>query len=355
VIKNRFLKVILFPFYLLYRLVVNVRNHLYDRGRLKIRTLPVVVVSVGNVTVGGTGKTPAVIAIGEKLAEDGLKSCVLSRGYRRKDEKKILQVTEDSDPELCGDEPVLIARRLENRASVWVGKNRFETGMFALNREEGDVVLLDDGFQHRKLHRDLDIVLVDCTAPALRSRLIPYGILREPFRGIARADIVVLTRSRFLKNLELLKNEIVKINPDAFLTTADLNISGFLDVSRGEMIASDSLKGKRMVAFSGIGNPLSFKAELVTAGIEIPRAFGFPDHAVPSPARLSKVNAVAMEEKVAYIVTTEKDWVKLAKESIETLRLPLLVCRVDMRIEGMDTLSAMIKEKCNAERTHQEN
>ncbi|RLE17915.1 MAG: tetraacyldisaccharide 4'-kinase [Acidobacteria bacterium] len=354
-IKSRLLKILVFPLYMLYRLVVSARNRMYDRGWLKIQKLPVPVVSVGNLTVGGTGKTPTVIALGEALSEKGLKSCILSRGYHRKNEKKILQVTPDSNPEICGDEPLLIARRLENRAGVWVGKNRFETGMFALNREGGDIVLLDDGFQHRKLHRDLDIVLVDCTYPALKSSLIPYGTLREPFRGISRADIIVLTRSRFLKNLDPLKNEIVKINPNAVLTTADLKISEFLDVSTGDTISPKQLKGNRMVAFSGIGNPLSFKAELITAGIEIPRAFGFPDHAVPSPARLAKVNAVAMEEKVAYIVTTEKDWVKLARESIDALQVPLLICRVEMIIEKMDNILAMIEEKHNAKRTHQEN
>jgi len=354
-IKSRILKIILFPLYLLYWLVVKVRNWMYDKGWLKIRKLPVLVVSVGNVTVGGTGKTPTVIALGEALAKEGLRSCVLSRGYHRRNEKEILQVTGNSEPELCGDEPVLIARRLKDIASVWVGKNRFETGLWALEQGERDVVLLDDGFQHRKLYRDVDIVLVDCTAPAIHSRLIPYGTLREPFKGIGRADVIVLTRSRFLPDLEPLKGEIKQMSPGAFVTRANLRVSGFLDVSSGKMIETDDLRGKRVVAFSGIGNPLSFKAELITAGIEVPRAFGFPDHAVPSPARLAQVNAVALEERVAYIVTTEKDWVKLAGESIEALQLPLLVCKVDMLIEEMNRIFAMIEEKNNAERTHQEN
>ncbi len=418
-IKNRLLKIILYPLYLLYRLVVNVRNRMYNRGWLKIRKLPVVVVSVGNLTVGGTGKTPTVIALGKALAKKGLKSCILSRGYHRKDEKNILRVssgsdpyicgdepvliarrlegnatvwvgqnrfetgtlameeigadsvltrvynrkakemmreaTGRSDPELCGDEPVLIARRLEGSATVWVGQNRFETGTLALEQEAGDVVILDDGFQHRKLYRDLDIVLVDCTAPAIHSRLIPYGILREPFKGISRADAIVLTRSRFLPDVASLKRELTKMNPGAFVTTADLSISGFVEVSSGKTMGTNVLKGKKIVAFSGIGNPLAFKAELITAGIDVSRAFGFPDHAVPSPARLAKVNKVAMEEKVAYIVTTEKDWVKLEQESIEALQLPLLVCQVDMIIEGMDRILAMIEERHNAERTHQEN
>ncbi|NOY23183.1 MAG: tetraacyldisaccharide 4'-kinase [Acidobacteria bacterium] len=354
-IKSRLLKIILYPLYLLYRLVVNVRNRMYNRGWLKIRKLQVPVVSVGNLTVGGTGKTPTVIALGEALAKEGLKSCVLSRGYHRKDEKKIIEVSADSDPYICGDEPVLIARRLEGNATVWVGQNRFKTGTLALEQEAGAVVILDDGFQHRKLYRDLDIVLVDCTVPAIQSRMIPYGILREPFKGISRADVIVLTRSRFLSDVEPLKHELTKMNPDALVTTADLNISGFVEVSSGKIMAANVLKRKKIVAFSGIGNPLSFKAELITAGIDVSRAFGFPDHAVPSPARLAKVNTVAMEEKVAYIVTTEKDWVKLEQESIEALRLPLLVCQVNMIIEGMDRILAMIKEKHNAERTHQEN
>lgn len=354
-IKSRLLKILLFPFYLLYRLVMNVRNLMYDRRWLKIRKLPVPVVSVGNLTVGGTGKTPTVIALAGVLAEAGLKSFVLSRGYNRRDEKKMLQVTGDCDPENCGDEPVLIARRLEDQGSVWVGKNRFETGTLALKQGAGDIVVLDDGFQHRKLHRDLDVVLVDCTAPAIHSRLIPYGILREPFQRISRADVIVLTRSRFLQDIAPLKNEISRMNPEAFITTANLRISGFVDASGGKTKSVDELKEKRIVAFSGIGNPLSFKAELIMAGIEVPRAFGFPDHAVPSLSRLAKVNGVAMEEEVSYIVTTEKDWVKLAKESIEALQLPLLVCQVDMIIEGMDSILAMIKEKHNAERTHQKN
>ncbi len=347
-IKNSFLKIIVFPLYFLYWLVVKIRNLLYDRGWLGIRKLPVPVISVGNLTVGGTGKTPTVIALGVALAKEGLPVCVLSRGYRRRNENEILRVWPDSDPETAGDEPILIARYLNGTGCVYVGKNRHKTGLKALAENTVAAVLLDDGFQHRKLFRDMDIVLVDCTAPAIHDRLIPYGILREPFREISRADVILLTRSRFLPDLQPLKHKISILNPAAILTTADLRIYEFQNVSTGEKLNVQTLKGERVVAFSGIGNPLSFKAELVTAGINVVRAFGFPDHAVPSPARLEKVNAVATKEEVAYIVTTEKDWVKLAAESIQPLRLPLLVCRVEMVIEGIDRIIARIKEKDNA-------
>lgn len=343
-IRNPLLKLVIYPLYLVYGLVVRLRNGLYRVGVFRRRRLSVPVVSMGNLTAGGTGKTPCTVALAHALHGVGVKPLtILSRGYGRQS-KDLLQVTH-ADTELYGDEPVLMWKLLRDHATVWVGANRYRTGLQALDSgQQPSLFLLDDGFQHRKLHRDVDIVLLDCTNPFGGNRLIPFGLLREPVAGVGRADVIILTRSRYRKDLEQLTETVRQMNPGAFLTTADTEITGFFEPGSGKVLTPDSLNGTRVLVFSGIGNPLSFKADMITNGAEVDRAIAFRDHSVPSPDRLTNMLGVAKASGAQYIVTTEKDWVKLAAETLPE-GFPLLVCQSRMKIAHLDKLVNLIKEK----------
>lgn len=349
-IRNPLFKLILSPFYLLYSVMVRFRNRLYDTGAIRQRHLPRPVVSIGNVTAGGTGKTPVTATLATRLINAGMGPVgILSRGYGRADESRIMPVEPDGSPEQFGDEPLLLSRELGDNGKVWVGKHRFHAGLAALeaNPDTG-IFLLDDGFQHRRLFRDMDIVLLDCTSPFGGGKLLPFGVLREPVEGIRRAHGVILTRSRYSPDIELLKDRVRKLNPDAWIGTADLEIVEFQDIQTGDTLSVGSMKGKRVVTFAGIGNPLAFKADLMTAGLDVARAFALRDHAVPTPQRMDEFRKVAKAADAQYIVTTAKDWVKLKQEPIPR-DMPLLVCRAEMKLAQLDELLKRIKEIFDAQ------
>ncbi len=326
------LKIILFPLYLIYVLIINLRNFLYSAGYLKSRKLDKLVVSVGNITAGGTGKTPFTIMLSELIINEfGLKPCILSRGYKRDKEGEIRVVDENCSFIKCGDEPVLIKQRLKEKACVIVGKNRYESAKKHAEQCQCQVFILDDGYQHRKLARDIDICLIDCSNPFGNGKIIPYGILREPVYELKRADIIVLTRAKYAKNITLLRRSIEEINKKALIFEANLEISHFYQPIKDRIIALEDMQEKTVISFSAIGNPLSFKADLITAGLNVVKSFSFKDHVVPSSEKLEKLNAVANELKVDYIVATEKDWVKLREEKVlEIFGEKLTICISNM-------------------------
>ncbi len=353
-LKNPFLKIILFPFYLIYLFLINFRNFLYTSGFFRIKKLNKPVISIGNLTAGGTGKTPFAIYLAEKLVQEfGLKPCILSRGYKRKNESETVSVEEDCPYLKCGDEPVLIKKRLKDEACVIVGKNRYKGGLLGERECKCDVHILDDGFQHRKLYRDIDICLLDCTNPFGNGKLLPYGILREPVFEIKRADIVILTRSKYGKNVPLLKKTVSELNPHAVIFEANLEISHFYQPAKNRVIALEDMQDKTVISFSAIGNPLSFKADLITAGLNVLKSFSFPDHTVPSPHKLETLNSIAFEEQVDFIVATEKDWIKLREEKVlEIFGEKLTICISSMFLSGEKDLLKFLEVNINDKRNN---
>ncbi len=351
-LNNTLLKVLIFPFYLVFVLIINIRNFLYSSGYLKAKSLDKPVISIGNITVGGTGKTPFTIMLSELiLNEFGLKPCILSRGYKRADEKEIKLVNENCSFIKCGDEPVLIKRRLKDKVCVIVGKDRYKSGIKYGDECNCEVFILDDGFQHRKLARDVNICLIDCSNPFGNSRIIPYGILREPLFELKRADIIVLTRAKYAKNLTLLRKMVEEINPKAMLFEADLEISHFYQPAKDRIIALEDMQEKKVVSFSAIGNPLSFKADLITAGLNVVKSFTFKDHVVPTREKLEKLNAVAGEVDADYIVATEKDWIKLREENaVEIFGEKLVICISNMLLKREKDLIKYLEGRLNDKR-----
>ena len=308
------------PLSAIYGRVVGARNALYDRGLLRARKLQGAVISIGNLSAGGSGKTPFVLLLGELLKARGFKFDVLSRGYGRKS-RGVLLVDPSGLPEEFGDEPLLIARKLQ--VSVIVGEDRYEAGCFAESRFGPQLHVLDDGFQHRTLARDFDIVLV--TPQEASDRLLPAGRLREPLNSLWRADAVVLASGA---------------SAESFPITGKL----IWRVRRG--IAPQNVP-PRPVVFCGIARPQQFTLQLRAANIEPAAEAFYRDHHAYSERDIRELLALKQKSEAGGFVTTEKDAVNLG--SYLSALEPLCVVPVRMELaeaaNAVDTMLRMIEER----------
>jgi tetraacyldisaccharide 4'-kinase len=296
------------------------RNALYDRGMFRARALNGPVISVGNLSVGGSGKTPFVLLLGELLKARQFKLDVLSRGYGRKS-RGVAIVDPGGSPAEFGDEPLLMARRLQ--VPIIVGEDRYAAGIFAEAKFGPELHLLDDGFQHRALARDFDIVLV--TPEDARDRLVPAGRLREPLISLRRADAVVLTGGS---------------SPEHFPVDGKL-------VWRARRGISPANVPSRPVVFCGIARPQNFLSQLRTAAIEpVAEAF-FRDHHAYSERDILDLQQLRQKSEGGGFVTTEKDAINLGRY-LDALQ-PLAVVPVKMELvdaaNAVDTILRVIAER----------
>jgi len=300
--------------------IVGARNALYDRGVLPSRRLEGAVISVGNLSAGGSGKTPFVILLGELLKARGVKFDILSRGYGRKS-RGVLLVDPAGLPEQFGDEPLLIARRLH--APVIVGEDRYEAGRFAESRFGARLHLLDDGFQHRTLARDFDIVLV--TPQDASDRLLPAGRLREPVAALRRADVVVLASGAAAESFPLQGKLVWRVR-------------------RG--MAAQNVP-PRPVAFCGIARPQNFVLQLRAANIEPAAEAFYRDHHLYSENDIRELLALRQKSEAGGFVTTEKDAVNLG--AFLSALEPLAVVPVRMELadaaDALDTILQAIEQR----------
>ncbi len=311
--QSRVLGALLSVLSMVYRFIIGLRQVLYRCGLLKSRKLDCTVVSVGNITLGGTGKTPMVIALASLLAQKQKKPAVISRGYGRKDDSVTLVVSDGrsvlTDAQTGGDEPVLIGSKL-NGVPVIVGKRRYESSRYALQHFAVDLVILDDGFQHLKLKRDLDIVLVDAADPFGNGKLFPAGILREPAASLRRAHAVILTRAESSDDVDTLKDDIRRVTLAPIFTSRQ-QASDLIDKHSGDVKPLSALRGTRVLAFSGIARPQSFISLLKSLGATVAEECAYPDHHHYSKTDLAAIFQKAADRRVGMIVTTEKDAVRL--------------------------------------------
>ena len=321
---------LLFFISLLYGMVVRLRARAYGWRLLRTRDLPMPVISVGNITLGGTGKTPATVNVAGLLLKSGRKPVVLSRGYGRSDRSAVLVVSDGAskvlDPVSGGDEPVLIARR-HPQVPVVVGADRYRSGMVANERFHPDIAVLDDGFQHIGLNRNMNIVLIDAVDPFGSGRLFPAGILREPLAALRRADIVIITRADCAENIVQLKKTIGQ-HSDARIFTARYAPRDLMDVATGETRPLDFLRGKPVFAFAGIARPDSFISLLRTLGAIVTGTAVYGDHYSYTRSDLAGLIRQAGERNSALVATTEKDGVRLTNmtpEGIWAVRIDLEV------------------------------
>jgi tetraacyldisaccharide 4'-kinase len=319
---------LLFFISLLYGMVVRLRALAYGWGLLRTRVLPIPVISIGNITLGGTGKTPATVNVAGILLKHGRKPVVLTRGYGRSDRSAVLVVSDgvskNLDPLSGGDEPVLIASRLP-RLPVVVGADRYRSGRVAIDRFHPDIAILDDGFQHIRLKRTLNIVLIDAVDPFGSGRLFPAGILREPMTALRRADIVLITREDMVENVIRLK-ETVRQNTDAPIFTARYSPRNLIEVATGETKPLDFLRGKPVFAFAGIASPDPFFSLLKTLGAIVTGTAVYGDHYSYTRSDLADLVRQSGEHSSALLVTTEKDGVRVRNmmpEGIWAVRIDL--------------------------------
>ncbi len=330
--KPFWLKVLLFPLYLLslpYGTAVRAKSFFYSIGLWNSKRLPCPVICVGNITVGGTGKTPLVIALAQGLMERGIHVAILSRGYKAN--KPSGPLVSDGQtvllsPEESGDEPFLMAQTLKG-VPILIGKDRFINGQMALQRFGVRGLLMDDGYQHLQLHRDLNILLVDSHIGFGDHHLLPRGILREPLAHLRRANLFVLTKLENIETCKPLEKELHQFHPSSPVFHSHYEPRGLVG-PKEEWEELHSLKGKKVLALSGVANPEYFSFLLRKCGLEIVSEATFPDH-----HRFTNKDLASIEETskgVDWIVTTEKDMVKLKRLNIDSL--PLRALRIEMKI-----------------------
>ena len=325
-------RMLLFPLYLLslpYGWGVRVRSLLHSLHLLKTRTLPCPVISVGNITVGGTGKTPLVMALAKGMMDRGISVAILSRGYKRtKTSGPVVSDGKDIflSPEESGDEPFLMAQACKG-VPVLVGKNRFANGRVAIQQFGIKGLLLDDGYQYLPLHRDLDILLIDSILGFGDHHLLPRGILREPLSHLRRAHLFLLTKVEDLETSRPLEKKIHEIHPRAQVFHSHYQPMSLVD-PQGKKEELYSQKGKKILALSGIANPDYFSSLLRKFEMEIVGEVIFPDHHFYLPQDLCSIKEKS--KGVDWIVTTEKDMLKLQRLGID--HFPIRSLRIEMKI-----------------------
>ena len=331
-------RILLMPLSWLYGIIVRIRNYCFTVGIFKQNRLPCTVISVGNIVVGGTGKTPAVAAIAKLLQNKGFQVTILLRGYKRRSSEE-MTVVSDGENRLCsreesGDEADMLARQLPN-IPIIVGKQRYLTGKTALDRFKSDVIILDDGFQHRQLARDLDILTIDATQPygTGTGALLPIGTLREPISAMQRADIILLTRTDAVStNIGDLKAELNQLAPNTPILESihqPTSLYWLYHTDKHTKMPVENLTEKRLLAVCGIGNPDAFVATLEKYNPEAVELFAFPDHHVYTESDFQQIEHQMQQCEAEWVVTTQKDEQKLASFPTE---LPIVVLAVELVI-----------------------
>jgi tetraacyldisaccharide 4'-kinase len=270
------------------------------------------VVSIGNLTVGGTGKTPFTIFLAKKWQERGYAVGIVSRGYRRTYKGPLRLVTDGQEilekPETAGDEPYLMAQRLKG-IPILVSSDRYKGCQWLLDRFNLNVILLDDGFQHIRLHRDLNILLVDATNPFGNGALLPRGVLREPLSEVRRADVVIFTRSEDEADASEWISEIERFGRPCIRTT--FQPTRLIHLGNGTTLSPGILMKEPVLGFCGIGNPDSFAMLLKRLGVDLREQMVFRDHHSYQLSDLEKIRKKAEHLGVKWVITTEKDAVKI--------------------------------------------
>jgi tetraacyldisaccharide 4'-kinase len=313
----------------------------------KKKELPGFVLSIGNVTVGGTGKTPATLMMAEWAIERGYKVAVLSRGYGGSYKTKVFIVSDKDDiragPDKAGDEPYLLAKRLKG-VPVIISKNRYLAGLTAHEKFGSDLFILDDGFQHLNLKRDLDLLLISASNPFGNGHLLPWGPLREPIRQLGRADAFIFTRvGEISKRDESLETLIKKVSSKPFFM-GDHVPEKILFPFNHRSLNPEFLRGKRVVAFAGIAKPKEFRDTLINLGVELVSFKSFKDHHRFSTDDIRGLVTSKEKGRADYLLTTEKDWMRLEGMESEYSDLAYLTIRFSLR-SGEDEFFNMVDKR----------
>ncbi|MFA5322204.1 MAG: tetraacyldisaccharide 4'-kinase [Smithella sp.] len=316
-----------------YLVIINFRNWLYDHKIFKEVKLFCPVISVGNITVGGTGKTPCVIMLARILQKSGFKPAIISRGYGGKKVNPVNIVSDGCkillDSEFAGDEPFLMAQALKG-IPVITGAKRIVSGKTAIDKFGADVLICDDAMQHRQIFRDINIVLMDGKSLQGNNYILPRGRLREPITEIRRADAILLTRSDEGAQTDKKIGELIKAEKIPVFSS----VHKPKDIIRGDYSEQGSiagLKGKKVFAFCGIANPDSFEKTLLAVQTNLLSLDIFPDHYRFNGKELEELKAGFVKSGADYLVTTEKDAMRL--QSYPEFLKELFILRVEIEIK----------------------
>ena len=317
-----------------YSALMRLRSRCYSSGWLSSKELGCRAVSIGNLTLGGTGKTPMTLWLARMLKERGHRPAILSRGYKGTFQGSVKVVSDGQrvllSPESAGDEPVMMADRLKD-VPVLVGANRYSSGLYAIQQFDADVLLLDDGYQHLSLRRDCNILLLDYANPFGNGLVFPSGHLREPAESIERADLICFTRCPEEGSLSIgdfplnIKKPLVKTRP---------RLSAWVSLDTGERLPPEGLCGEPVLAFCGIARPEDFQRLLDKAGVRTVSKVDFPDHHFYSQHDLIRIRHGLGNARC--IATTEKDAVKIR---LFLTDVPIFYAEIDLEIlEGEELL-----------------
>ncbi len=333
---------------------------LYDRGAFETFDLGARTISIGNITAGGTGKTPLVAYVAESLAAREEKVCILTRGYGRKNAHKRVLVSDGEQilarPEEAGDEPFELAQKLLGKAVVIADADRVSAAEWAKRKFGVTAFVLDDGFQHRRVKRDIDLVCIDATNPFGGGKMLPSGRLREPLVNLNRADIIVITRANQAEDISNLKSQISDLNANAEIFEAKNDIVETVSLkefhaktqrtqSEEKSVLDDAgltkhaAKSKPALAFCGIGNPESFFEQLRTENFSVAAAETFRDHHIYTQQDVVSIENQAHKNGAEILFTTAKDAVKLLDLKFE---IPCYVVEIKMNIDDAGTFLAML-------------
>jgi tetraacyldisaccharide 4'-kinase len=305
------------------------------RAHAPSRKLPAPVISIGNLTMGGTGKTPCVLRLAQIWRQRGGKPGILTRGYGRSSPEKelILPPGAAVPADRTGDEPQLFVR--SGLAPVGIGRDRYAAGAALLGQFGVDVLLLDDGFQHRRLARDVDIVLLDALNPFGGGAVFPLGRLREPVTALGRAGLIVITRSEFSDLACAIEREVRRWNPSATVFRAHLQPEAWVEHRTGHRFGLKEAPFDRAAGFCGLGNPQAFRRTLEQQGTRLVDWLEFHDHHRYRPHELRHISAQFQHKGAAALVTTEKDVVNLCEGCDDLLApLPLYWLAVTLVVDG---------------------
>lgn len=353
---------ILPPLSAIYSVATRARLTAYRRGWFSVSTLAAPVISVGNLTTGGTGKTPLVDWVcrvlaaqrahgasedPERITPNGKRVCVLTRGYGRPNSHSQVVVSNGTailaDEREAGDEPFLLAKNLVGIAAVIANPNRVAAAEWAIENFKSEVFVLDDGFQHLRLARDLDIVTIDATSPFGGGHLLPHGRLREPLAGLSRADCVVITRTEQVGDWATIKEFVGRVAPTVPVFSSRMLTSG-IRLLDSERVDSEKLLSQPLGAFCGVGNAESFFNHLRREGYSPAFTRAFADHHNYNQSDVDSLVEQAKSSGAKALITTAKDAIKLTSLNLE---VPCYVLEIQIAIDEDDSLSKMVRDAAN--------